>query len=206
MMRSVTVALAAGLALMGIAAIMVLASSPLTVAGTNSIPAKQQLERKDGLSTCQSAGTLPQGTSAIRIGIEGRSASPAVTVRVLTGSRVLREGQQVAGRGPTPNVTVPVGGLAHAVDGARICTMVGPTVEPVKFYGMIAKANQSQSVVLRMEYLRPGPRSWWSLASSVAYHMGLGHAPSGTWVVFLVLALMLGVVIVVSRLTLRELR
>jgi hypothetical protein len=57
-----------------------------------------------------------------------------------------------------------------------------------------------------MEYLRPGRKSWWSLASSVAHHMGLGHAASGTWIVFLVLALMLTVVILASRLALRELR
>jgi hypothetical protein len=36
--------------------------------------------------------------------------------------------------------------------------------------------------------------------------MGLGHAASGTWIVFLVLALMLAVVILASRLALRELR
>jgi hypothetical protein len=36
--------------------------------------------------------------------------------------------------------------------------------------------------------------------------MGLGRAASGTWIVFLALALMLAVVILASRLVLRELR
>ncbi len=46
------------------------------------------------------------------------------------------------------------------------------------------------SAYLRIEYLRPGPGSWWSLASAVARRMGLGRAPSGTWVALLPLALM----------------
>jgi hypothetical protein len=54
--------------------------------------------------------------------------------------------------------------------------------------------------------LRPGTKSWWSMASSIAYHMGLGHAPSGTWIVFLLIVLVLGVVFIVVRLTLEELR
>lgn len=55
------------------------------------------------------------------------------------------------------------------------------------------------------EYLRPSRSSWWSLAPSVARRMGLGHAPSGTWSALLVLALMAAVVLVCSRVILREL-
>jgi hypothetical protein len=211
MARSVIAALAVGLALITITAIVTLARSPLTTAGTNSIPGSEYLELKTGLSTCQPAGKIPRGTSAIRVGVEGRSANPAVTLRVLTGSRILREGQQIAGFGATPTVTVPVRPLANAVDGARICTTVRRTPEPIRFYGTPTNssgpnANQPQTAVLHMEYLRPDPKSWWSLAPSIAHHMGLGHAPSGTWVAFLVLALMLAVVTIVSQLTLKELR
>jgi hypothetical protein len=56
-----------------------------------------------------------------------------------------------------------------------------------------------------MEYLRPQPKSWWSLASSIAYRMGLGRAVGGTWIVFLALALTLAVALLALRLTLREL-
>ena len=211
-MRSVVVALAVGLALMVIAVVVVLSQSPLTLAGTNSIAAKIDVEVEKGdIGSCQPAGMLPRGTSAIRIAIEARAVGPTVTVRVMSGSRVLTEGRQVAGWGAAPNVTVPVRRLAHPVDNARICIMVGPTVEPLRFRGTQipsspAHASKLQDVTLRMEYLRPRPKSWWSLASSVAYHMGLGRATSGTWIVFLALALMLAVAILASRLTLRELR
>ena len=197
---------------MAVAATVVLAQSPLTVAGTNSISAAQYIELEKGhLNTCQPSGALPRGTSAIRIGIEGRSFSPAVTVKILKGPHVLKEGQQVAGRGATPTVTVHVNHLTQAVNGAQICTTVTPTGETLRFYGKpkrspASNANQLQNAELHMEYLRPRSKSWWSSASSIAYHMGLGHTPSGAWVVFLVLALILAVIIIASRLTLEELR
>ena len=88
MRRSVIAALAVGMVAIAIGIIAVLAHSPLTVAGTNSVPRKDyiELEEKGKLSNCQSAGVLPQGTSAIRFGIEGLHFSPAVTTRVLVGS------------------------------------------------------------------------------------------------------------------------
>ncbi len=211
-MRSVIVALAVGLVSIVIGVIAVLAHTPLKVAGTNSIPASGyiELEEKGKLSNCQQAGTLPQGTSAIRVGIEGLYFSPALTVKVMTGSRVLREGSQIAGGVSAPAVTVPVSRLAHAVNGARICLAVGPALEPIRFYGKptgsASTTNQLQGAALHVEYLRPGRQAWWSFLPSIAYHLGLGRAPSGTWVVFLVLALMLVVVAITSRLTLRELR
>jgi hypothetical protein len=60
-------------------------------------------------------------------------------------------------------------------------------------------------MLLNMAYLRPGSKSWWSLAPSIIRHIGLGHEPHGTWTAFLVVALMLAVVFVVSLLTLKEL-
>ena len=58
---------------------------------------------------------------------------------------------------------------------------------------------------IRVEYLRPGGASWWSVAPEVARRMGLGRAAPGTWIVLLVLALMGCLVALCSRLVLREL-
>jgi hypothetical protein len=211
-MRSVKIVLALTLALTVIAIVAVLSRSPLTVAGSNSIPVQVggELEKGD-VGSCQPAGTLPRGASAIRVTIEARAVGPKVTLRVLSGSRVLSEGHRVAGWGTAPTVTVPVRRLDQAIDNARICTTVGPTVEPLRFYGTsapapVAGASKLQDVMLRMEYLRPGPRSWWSLGSSIAHHMGLGRAGSGTWIVYLAVALMLAVASLAARLALRELR
>ena len=59
---------------------------------------------------------------------------------------------------------------------------------------------------LRVEYLRPGAASWWSLAPEVARRMGLGRAPSGTWIALLVLVLMASIAAACARVILRELR
>lgn len=213
MRRSALAALAVGLASIGIAIVAVLAHSPLKVVGSNSIPATDYIElnQKGRLSSCQASGTIPQGTSAIRIGTEGPYFSPAVTVKVLSGSRVLREGHKIAGGASAPTVTVPVKSLASAVSGAQVCVTVGPAVEPIRYYGIPnrsapPRATPLQEVTLHIEYMRPSEKSWWSFISPIAYHMGLGRAPSGTWVAILVLLLMLVVLFIVSRLTLEELR
>ncbi len=212
-MRSVVIALAAGLTLTGIAIIAILAHSPLSVAGTNSVSGAEyfELEQDGKLSSCQPSGTIPRGTSAIRIGVEGLYFGPAVTIKVLKGSRVLREGHQVPGGVSAPTATVPVSSFAHPVDDARVCMAVGPAKERIRYYGVPnhsagPRANPLQQSTLHVEYMRPGGKSWWSQASSIAYHIGLGRAPSGTWVAFLALFLMLVVVAVVSRLTLEQLR
>ena len=213
MRRSVIAALAVGLVSIGIGIIAVLAHSPLTVVGTNSVPAKDyiELEEKGKLSNCQSAGVLPQGTSAIRFSIEGLHFSPAMTARVLMGSRVLREGHVLAGGPSIPNVTVPITRLAHAVSGASICTTVGPAVEPIRFSGTprhtsAPHTDPLQEASLHIEYLRPDTKSWSSFVPAIVDHMGLGHAPSGSWVAYLVLILMLSAIFIVVRVTLEELR
>ncbi len=210
--RSVAIALAVGLSLTGIAIIAVLAQSPLKVVGTNSIPATDfiELKQKGKLSSCQASGTIPQGTSAIRVGIEGLYFSPAVTVKVSSGSRVLREGHKVANGASAPTVTVPVKSLASAVSGAQVCVTVGPAAEPIRYYGIPNHsappgATPLQQATLHIKYLRPSEKSWWSSISTIAHHIGLGRAPSGTWVAILVLLLMLVVLFIVSRLTLEEL-
>jgi hypothetical protein len=211
-MRSVVAALAVGLGLIGVSIIVVLAHSPSTVAGTNSVSSSDYVElEKGGLTDCQRAETIPQGTSAIRIGIEALRFNPAVAIRLSEGSHVLREGSQLAGIVSAPNVTVPIAPLARTVHDARICTTVGPTVQTIRFYALPGSSPASttdplRNAELRMEYLRPGPTSWWSLIPSIAYHAGLGRAPGGTWIAYLVAALMLGLLAIASRLIVRDLR
>ncbi len=211
--RSVAVALAIGLTLLGVALIVVPTHSPYTLIGTNAIRGSDyiELEEKGKLESCQSTGTIPRDTSAIRLGIEGLYFSPAVTIKISADSHLLREAAHRPGGPSAPTVTVPVERLTHAVNAASICIAVGPAREPIRYYGApkhssIPHANQLQEAVLQMQYLRPGTKSWWSMTSSIAYHMGLGRAPSGTWIVFLVIALMLAVVFISARLTLEELR
>jgi hypothetical protein len=210
-MRGVKIALAGGFATIALVLVVLLAQCPLTLAGTNSVPTRVEAELERGdVAGCQPAGTLPAGTEAIRIAIEARAVGPAVTVKALSGSRLLTQGHTPAGWGSAPTVTVAVGRLARVVTGARVCMDIGPAVEPFRVHGVSAGAPFAvtglHGVILRMEYLRRDDASWWSQASSIAYHMGLGRAAGGTWVVFLAIALMLAVAVLGSRLALRELR
>jgi hypothetical protein len=134
-----------------------------------------------------------------------------VTLKVLSGPLVISSGQRDAGWGVDETVTVPVTRVPRTIPNADICIAFGGAIEPVQINGArvptaTAGGRTGEAVRLRVEYLRPGHASWWSLASSVARRMGLGHAPGGTWVVFFVIALMITVATLASRLVLRELR
>jgi hypothetical protein len=201
-MRRVRWALAAGLMLTVAALGVVLSHAPLTIAGTNGIRARPNVAHTGGeVTLCHHDGTLPEGTSAIRASLSA-NVGPAVTVRVLSGKRTVAEGSRPAGWGLAETVTVPVKPLTHPVRDVRICTVIGAAAEPIELKGTVIK----KVVALRVEYLRAGPSSWWSLASTVAAHMGLGRAPTGTWIAWLAILVMLAVAALTSRLILQEMR
>ena len=70
-MRSVRVALGVGLTLTLLAVALVLSGSPTTVAGSNSVPPPLRLlaELKGAQRLCEQGGTVPGGTSAIRVSL-----------------------------------------------------------------------------------------------------------------------------------------
>jgi hypothetical protein len=200
-------ALACGLLLTTISVVVVLSRSPLTVVSTNSVAAKEAVAYiRTASSGCQQSGTLPLGTSAIRVSLLA-AVGPTISVQVLVGSRVLTEGKRAAGWGVDATVTIPVRRVPRTVRDALVCTTVGQPVEFVELNGAPAKSRGGNldGVELRMEYLRPAASSWLSLAPSVARRVGLGRGVAGTWIAIVVLALMLAVVFLAARLTLREL-
>jgi len=210
-MRPTKIALALGLTLIVVAIGVVLSRSPLKAAGANSVLDQETTTYTHGnISGCEVSGTLPARTTAIRLSLAA-NVGPWVRIRVLAGSRLLTQGERAAGWGADKTVTVPVAPLSHTVHGALVCTAVGPAVEFLHIMGTPAKSTSPEGrnlagIELRMEYLRPGPKSWLSLAPAISRRMGLGRAAGGTWVVFLALALMIAVAILASRLTLREVR
>ncbi len=214
MRRGVAVTLAAGLLSIAVAVAIVLSRSPARVIATNSIPTGNnyvELEERGKLSTCQPAGTIPAGTSAIQLGVEGLYFSPAVSAKLLSAGHVIATGSHAPGGPSTPNVTVPVGRIDRSVQGARLCMTVGPALEPIRFYGEPRHvtqpvANPLQEATLQLAYVGGGSPSWWSLLSSIANNIGLGRAPSGGGVVFLLLVLMLAAIAAAVRLALQELR
>jgi len=212
-MSRVQIALFAGLALIVAAIAFVLSSSPLVALGTNGIDPNRTLAMTSSRSTaCQSGERVPRGTRAIRISI-GAFNGPVTTVQVFEGARLLtsgRQGSDWAGR----TVTVPVGLVSATAYPATVCfTSELVRGEVLAVYGspteaaVAARAREGQSLGGREQitYLGTGRSSWLALASSVATHMGLGRDPSGTWVAFLVAALMLAIAALATRLALGEL-
>jgi hypothetical protein len=213
MMRSVRVALAAGLALTALAIAVTLSQSPLGVAATNSIQGKEELATLHrGTALCQSGEAIPRGTSAIRLGIFA-FLGPKVTLTAYAGDRVITEGTR--GSGWTGwVVTVPVKPVSHAVSDVKLCFAVHlARDETVKIIGAHQSARSAYHPNgkplggrVTVEYMQSGRRSWWSLASLVARHMSFGHADSGPWSVFVVIALAAAIAAAASRIVLRELR
>jgi hypothetical protein len=209
-MRGVKLALAGAIVLIVLAVCVSLSRSPPVLAGTNSVSAVHLVGESEGKATvCQREATVPQGTSAVRVSL-GAGAGPSVRVTISSGSRLVSQGERPSGWGLTANVVVPVAELRHAVQNARICTTVEPDAEPVKAYGVPGPGanggSASENLTLRLEYLRSGSQSWWSLLPSIFHRIGLGHAVSGAWLAFFALALALAALALALRLTWSELR
>jgi len=119
------------------------------------------------------------------------------------------------GTGWTGSVlTIPVRPLARSYADVRVCVSIDLAGdERVEIFGthtkpsVAALAGNGQALKGRMqiEDMRPGSRTWWSLAALVARHMGFGNFAGGAWNVVLVLALVVAIAAVSSRLILREL-
>ncbi len=211
-MRSVKLALLAGFALLAIALALTLLRSPLTVAATNRVPGRETAigGTTAGATYCQAGEVLPRESSAIRIWLNA-AAGPHVSVVVYAGEHAITSGSRpsiwIGGA-----VTVPVRPLAHTVAGTRVCVSFRVHDETVGFQGRPTPADvaahDGQRALegrLTIEYLRPGGRSWLSLAGEVARRMGLGRAAAGTWIVLVALALFAAAVALASRLIVREL-
>jgi hypothetical protein len=221
-MKSVKITLAVGVALIAVAMAFTLTRSPPSVLRGSWHGSEAELGAPTGdAAVCQDNEVLPAGTTAVRLAMW---AFVGAHVRVVAydGTQVLTEGS----RGPdwtSTSVTVPVRPVRSTASGVRLCLAVGPNSEPILILGdnappaesavgLPANAPAPRSVSLEeklsgrmhVEYLGSGAGSWWSRISSVAQHVGLGRAYSGTWIAAMIGALMIAVGAFALRLTLRE--
>jgi hypothetical protein len=228
-MRSVTVTLAVGIALLVVVGVVTLTRAPPRVvrAVAQALVGRGE-HRKLGLTAseiaiCQANEVLPAGVSGIRLSMRAFYGAP-VQVVAYSGSRVLAEGRRGADW-TAQSVTVPVAPLARASAHVKLCFAIGPNSEPVAILGVPASERETAVALtsrkirpaaaaiegvplggrVGVEYLAAGRGSWWSRLSSVAGHMGLGRAYSGAWIALLVAALMATVGVLAVRLTAREL-
>jgi hypothetical protein len=200
---AVRVALVVGLAAIALAVGLVLSRPPLTVAGSDRIAAVPHgvFSALGGRSQCQPGGTVPRGTRAVRLSLAANTG-PSVSVRILLGSTLVTDGRREAGWGIDETVTVPVAPVPVSVSDARLCVVVGPAVEPIQGDGRAVNTN---TLWLGAEYMRPGRHPWSSLVAPIAARFGLAHAPSGTWVAYLLVGAMLALCALSARVILREL-
>jgi hypothetical protein len=230
-LRNVKVAFAVGMALMVAVGAAVLTRSPPRVLRAVSQGELVGRGEHPGLfftsgdaAVCQANEVLPAGVSGIRLWMLAIYGAQ-VHVAAFSGSQVLTEGSRGADwTGQT--VTVPVKPVAHTTSHVKLCFAVEPNSEPIVFRGALAPPRETAEVLkgatltpavaavnterplvgrIGVEYLAAGQSSWWSRVTSVAKHMGLGRAYSGTWIALLVAALMAAVGALALRLTLREL-
>lgn len=206
----IRIALAAGLTAIAAALVVTLSHSPLTVARGDSSTAGGLVSTKQPARACQSEEALPRGTSAIRLAMLA-ALGPKVTVKVLSGSRVLTQGDHPAGWS-SGSVTIPVKPVASAIAPVKVCfslSSMNGIVTPRGWRTRPAAAAISGEGPLPgrigIEYLRSSHRSWWSSAASVIRRLGLGHAAGGVWSALLALMLAVAFVALTSWLLLREL-
>lgn len=212
MMRATLAALVTGLASICVALVVVLSGSPVAVIASNGIATPVAAYIHGNHTVCQHVSTLPAGTSAIRESFSA-NVGPKVTLRILSGGRTIAQGSVPAGWGISESVTVPIHSLSHSIENVRICAKLGASGELIEVKGTGSTRRRAgggprepSSLRLRIEYLKSGSKSWWSLASSVVRHMGFGRAPTGTVVAILALVLLLAVVGWTSGLILWDLR
>jgi hypothetical protein len=202
----VRVILLTGLVLLAVAVLTTLSRSPPVVASTNSVAPQAVVAKTHGDSAlCQAGERLPAGTDAIRLWVN-TNISPSVQAVVTSGSRVVARGVQQPGR-LTTVIAVPIAPLSHQVADATVCFRFGPAVEPVLLVGGRAPRPGigRTPMKIRVEYLRPGSVTWWASALAVARRIGLGRAPSGTWVALVPAVLMAIATFLVARLVSQQL-
>ncbi len=233
-LRPALVTFAVGIALLALVGALVLTQAPprlqrLSTPGVRAIgPEGANLigSTEGSLSACQPGEVLPAGTSAIRVAIWGFFGA-RIHLAVFEGSRVLAAGSHSANwTGDT--VTIPVRPLARRHSGVDVCYALGPNSESQLLLGartphtkhpaiLVEGSTQLSEVTaatdrqqigakLTIEYLAPGRSSWWSQLLTVARHMGLGRAFSGTWIALLVALMMAAVGVLAVQLAIRELQ
>jgi len=211
-MRRVRVAFGVSLVVMAAALAFTLTASPIEVIAANTHEEAGLGVARAPLASCQSDESLPADTHAVRLQILAL-LGPMVTVQVFQAGRLITDGQRSSGwTGGV--VTVPVKPLRSSREGVELCYTLALnghesavlTGEPRP--GAISAVAGEAKVPgrVKVEYLRPGPTSWWSLAPAVVRHIGIGGITGGTWSVFLAMALTGAVVCVASYGALRASR
>ena len=185
---------------------VVLAQSAPRRSGTNGIPSETfAAVVRAGETVCQSSELVPADTAALRltIGTYGRPG-PALSLVAATSA-----GGPITQGGLTPGwrqgvISIPVRLVARTIPNARVCLHnAGPGKLAIGGAAPYAPALElihagrttTAAAGLRVDYIRPGKESWFSLLPTLWYRMTLAKgdvvrhwAPWGALVLVLIAA------------------
>jgi hypothetical protein len=206
----VAVTISVGFALIGAVLLGVLLQSPNTVIASNHLTVRGEVGPfEPHTKVCQANEPLPASTAAIRVSIIAY-LGPAVSVTVSQRGQIVSRGHRGTGW-IGGSLTLPLEHPIAALTDAEICVTRSPGPLAAGLLANISppvRAATSNGTPLRgrmrIEYLAPGHRSWLSQAKFVARRLGLGHSPSGTWIVLPLLAVMAIAVALGTWLLIRE--
>jgi hypothetical protein len=192
----VAITLACGFAVITAVLIALLLHAPDEIISTNSIAVAEELGVFSRHTTvCQANERIPASTTALRMSLIAY-IGPAVSVAVSQGGQVVATGHHNGGWVSGSLTLPPKPAVATPID-ATICLTRDRGAELAGLFGNAAPralaATSNGSPLpgrMRTEYLARGHRSWLSLAHHVARRLGLGHSPSGTWIVLPLVAMM----------------
>jgi hypothetical protein len=191
-------ALAGGLAIVLVAAAIVLSDREPRMAGSNLVPELGFLpELAPGQRLCQAQELVPRDADSVRI-LVGTFGGPGggLDVTLDTRGRRLTQGSLPPGHGQG-HLTVPIRPLSRTTGDATLCianrgdskVALGGS-DRVSPFARVGGAELPGRA--RVEYMRPGRESWWSLAGEVVHRFGYGKAGLlGSWTLFAALLLML---------------
>jgi hypothetical protein len=208
--RDVKITLGVGIVLLAVIAAVTLTHAPPRVARVGAAASERLGATIGSVEGCQANESLPSGVSAIRLAFVAYYGA-RIRVTVAAGSRILTEGR----RGPEwtgTSVTVPVKPLAHEASNVQLCFAIGPNSEPIFLLGSptspqdVAALNPGGPLPgkVGVEYLTEGGGSWWSRIVPLARHIAVGHDLGGTWIAWVIAALVAVIGVLAVRLTLRE--
>lgn len=192
-MRSIRITLLVGLAALAVSVALALAHAAPRLAGSDNVEATglvRELPARGG-RLCQDGETLPQGTAALRLSLQSE-AGPPIGVVAFAGGRPVARGHRAPGWGGS-SVIVPLSAPLRRDLPARVCIGVGASDEHVDVLGATATGR------LRIDALRAGRASWWSLAPTIVTRLGRGHAWGGPSVAIIAGALMLAAIALALR-------
>jgi hypothetical protein len=204
-MRSVQVALVAGLGLLLAGLVAVAMKHPDEVArGSVVSPEAEVASIVARTRLCQAGEVVPKGSTAIVAWLEAFTG-PRVSAEVIEGGQIVGRGQHGSGWAGR-SVTIPLSRPSPGSSDATVCFIAAPRDEgliarggPVNGPARLTENGRLLQGRMATEYLRPGRRTWLSLAAPIARHLGLGRLPSGMWAPITTILLMAAAIVVLVR-------